>query len=854
MSWAGKFQTRIGRSNQSAPIRLTGSSSALASRRNSRTPTLLCLSHLRWDFVYQRPQHLMSRFARDFRVMFFEEPVYSAVDEPLLYARHEEGVEVMVPHLPEAWEDGEPAQIDEALRGLLDTHMANAGIAAAELTLWYYTPLSLAFTSQLSPSLVVYDAMDELSAFRGAPPRLLEYEALLLKRADLVFTGGHSLYEAKRSRHPRVHAFPSSVEIAHFARARGALFEPGDQSAIAGPRLGFYGVIDERFDLPLIAAVAAARPDWQIVLVGPVVKIDKQDLPANDNIRYLGAKVYDVLPHYLSGWDVAIMPFALNDSTRYISPTKTPEYLAGGCPVVSTPIRDVIRGYGDSGVVHIADSVEAFIAAVEKALEQRKDRRMFSAAADRALGGMSWDRTAAQMNELMSRLRAAQPETDAAEPTQAAGAARASGANAAATMAAAMRGVDDGGVSGHMVSIETARRGRSHPVHHRRAGFDYLIVGAGFAGSVLAERLASQANKRVLVVDRRPHIAGNAYDCYDDHGLLIHRYGPHIFHTNAPRIFDHLSQFTAWRPYEHRVLADVDRKLVPIPINLTTINRLYDLDLDEAGVADFLSARAQTLPQIRTSEDVVISQVGEELYRKFFRGYTRKQWGLDPSELDKAVTARVPTRTNADDRYFGDSHQFMPLHGYTRMFENMLDHPNIRIMTNTDFEDIRGDLKYQHLIYSGPVDEFFDFRYGKLPYRSLRFEHRNLDQENFQPVAVVNYPQEDLPYTRITEYKHLTGQRHARTSLSYEYPSAEGDPYYPIPRDENQALYRQYKALADATPRVSFVGRLGTYRYYNMDQVVGQALSLFYKLVEADVATAAREAAAVQRLRANARR
>lgn len=848
MSWAGKFQTPIGRSNSATPIPSSGSSTSRFSRRRPSNPlTLLCLSHLRWDFVYQRPQHLMSRFAREHRVMFFEEPLYGRVDEPFLHVRGEEGVEVLVPHLPASFEDAEQGAIDDELRKLLDAHLAGCEVRPAELMLWYYTPMSLAFTSHLSPALTIYDAMDELSAFMGAPPRLLEFESVLLKRSDLVFTGGYSLYEAKRSRHPQVHPFPSSVEIAHFARARGTLFQPGDQSGLARPRLGFYGVIDERFDLPLIAAVADARPDWQIVLVGPVVKIDEATLPRRDNIHYLGPKVYDVLPHYLSGWDVAIMPFALNDSTRYISPTKTPEYLAGGCPVVSTPIRDVIRGYGDSGVVHIADSAQAFVAGVEKALEQRKDRRKFLAAADRALGDMSWDRTVAQMNGLMTSLHAAsKPAADA----------NASGVNAAATMSAVMKSAaaSGGGASGHTVSIETARRGRSHSVHHRRAGFDYLIVGAGFAGSVLAERLASQANKRVLVIDRRPHIAGNAYDCYDDHGLLIHRYGPHIFHTNAQRIFDHLSQFTQWRPYEHRVLADVDQKLVPIPINLTTINTLYGLNLDEAGAAEFLAARAQTLPQIRTSEDVVISQVGEELYRKFFRGYTRKQWGLDPSALDKAVTSRVPTRTNADDRYFGDSHQFMPLHGYTRMFENMLDHPNIRIMTNTDFEDIRGDVKYDHLIYSGPIDEFFDFRYGKLPYRSLRFEHKNLEQENFQPVAVVNYPHEDVPYTRITEYKHLTGQQHARTALTYEYPSAVGDPYYPIPRDENQELYKKYKALADATPKVSFVGRLGTYRYYNMDQVVGQALALFNKLVEADSRDAAqRVAAAQQPIRANAR-
>jgi UDP-galactopyranose mutase len=370
------------------------------------------------------------------------------------------------------------------------------------------------------------------------------------------------------------------------------------------------------------------------------------------------------------------------------------------------------------------------------------------------------------------------------------------------------------------------------------AGFDYLIVGAGFAGSVLAERLAAGLNKRVLIIDRRPHIGGNAYDQYNDDGILIHRYGPHIFHTNAQRIVDYLSRFTRWRPYEHRVLAHVDNKLVPIPINLTTLNTLYGLNLDEAGAAEFLASRAEPVENICTSEDVVINQVGRELYEKFFRGYTRKQWGLDPSQLDKSVTSRVPTRTSTDDRYFQDEFQQMPLNGYTRMFENMLDHPNIKIMLNADFEEIKREVSYKHLIYSGPIDEYFDYRYGKLPYRSLAFRHETVDTEQFQPVAVVNYPSEDISYTRITEYKHLTGQQHARTALTYEFPRAEGDPYYPVPCPENAELYRKYQALADASPEVTFVGRLGTYRYYNMDQVVGQALALFNRLAEAETGSA----------------
>jgi UDP-galactopyranose mutase len=370
-----------------------------------------------------------------------------------------------------------------------------------------------------------------------------------------------------------------------------------------------------------------------------------------------------------------------------------------------------------------------------------------------------------------------------------------------------------------------------HIRNARRSGFDYLIVGAGFAGSVLAERLAGGAGKRVLLIDRRPHIGGNAYDHYDDVGVLIHRYGPHIFHTNSKQVSDYLSRFTAWRPYEHRVRARVNGSLVPMPINRTTINSLYGLNLSSDGVEAFLASRAEPVEQIRTSEDVVVSRIGRELYERFFRGYTRKQWGVDPSQLDKSVTSRVPTRTCDDDRYFTDSFQKMPLRGYTRLFENMLDHGQIKIMLNTDFREIRDEVDYDRMIYTGPVDEFFDYRYGKLPYRSLEFRHETLDQEQYQPVAVVNYPQEDVPYTRITEYKHLTGQTHPQTSISYEFPCGDGDPYYPVPRPENAELFKRYRALADELPDVTFVGRLATYRYYNMDQVVAQALSVYARLV-----------------------
>ncbi|HVM37442.1 MAG TPA: UDP-galactopyranose mutase [Sphingomicrobium sp.] len=363
--------------------------------------------------------------------------------------------------------------------------------------------------------------------------------------------------------------------------------------------------------------------------------------------------------------------------------------------------------------------------------------------------------------------------------------------------------------------------------------YDYLVVGAGFAGSVLAERLASQHQARVLLIDRRNHVGGNAYDEPDEAGILYHKYGPHIFHTNSEAVVEYLSQFTEWRPYEHRVLAQVRGQLVPIPINRTTLNLLFDAGLEtDEDAARYLASRAEPVDEIRTSEDVVINAVGRELYELFFRGYTRKQWGLDPSELDKQVTSRIPTRTNTDDRYFGDSFQAMPLHGYTKMFEKMLDHPLIEKRLGADFREVRDEVEADHIIYTGPIDEYFDFRFGKLPYRSLKFDHQTLDQEQFQQVAVVNYPSEDVPFTRISEYKHLTGQQHPKTSITYEYPAAEGDPYYPIPRPENQELFKRYEALADATEGVTFVGRLATYRYYNMDQIVGQALATFRRMDE----------------------
>jgi UDP-galactopyranose mutase len=354
--------------------------------------------------------------------------------------------------------------------------------------------------------------------------------------------------------------------------------------------------------------------------------------------------------------------------------------------------------------------------------------------------------------------------------------------------------------------------------------YDYLIVGAGFAGSVCAERLASRG-KRVLVIDKRNHIGGNAFDCRDEHGVLVHPYGPHIFHTNSKRVFEYLSRFTHWRFYEHRVLAQVEGRLVPLPINRRTINELYGLNLDEEGATAFLERVRLPKAEIKTSEDVVLNSVGPDMCEKFFRGYTRKQWGLDLSELSAGVAARIPTRSNDDDRYFTDTFQFLPAEGYAPMFQRMLDQPGITVKLGVDYFSERSALDAFHTIYTGPIDAFYGQRFGRLPYRSLVFQHEHLKSTaQFQAVGTVNYPNEH-EYTRITEFKHLTGQTCSGTSVVREYPRAEGEPYYPVPRPENEALFKLYKELSDSESNVTFLGRLAQYRYYNMDQVVAAALS-----------------------------
>lgn len=780
----------VASSTKDAALNVTSSPSTFEQERAPTASPLICFSHLRWDFVLQRPQHLMQRFARKQPVFFWEEHIPTDHHLPYLefHAFEETAVVAIRPRIPRACQ-GE--RLEAALSRLLDQLLALH--RASQPILWFYTPVMYPIAQHVDAAAIVYDCMDELTAFRFAPPELRAHEALLMQHADVVFTGGQSIYEAKRHQHGNIHPFPSSVDVAHFAAARtSATLDPAQH--VPSPVLGYYGVIDERIDLDLVAKVAAARLDWSIVMVGPVAKIDPATLPKAKNIHFLGRKDYAELPNCVAGWDVALMPFAINEATRFISPTKTPEYLAAGRPVVSTPITDVVRQYGEVEGVVIAGEADTFIEACEKALVLSRNHDIWLPAVDALLTQTSWEQTFLQMSSLLDEAISKKSVKQLAKPA-------------------------------------VARPNGTAP-------FDYLIVGAGFAGSVLAERLAA-SGKQVFLCDRRSHIAGNTFDMHNEAGILIHKYGPHIFHTNSEEIFAYLSRFTRWRTYEHRVLADVRGKLLPIPINRTTLDGLYGLELkDEAAAADFLASRAEPVAEIRTSRDVVVSQVGTDLYRTFFEGYTRKQWGLDPSQLDRSVTARIPTRTSTDDRYFLDTYQAMPADGFTRLFENMLDHKNIRVETDVDHRNLDGERLARRTIYTGPIDTYFGHRFGPLPYRSLEFRHETLNQEEFQSVAVINYPSEDVPYTRVTEYKHLTGQSHAKTSISYEYARADGEPYYPIPRPENQALYKQYEALARKQDDVIFVGRLGTYKYYNMDQVVGQALATFRRLEKAEAMAA----------------
>ncbi len=358
--------------------------------------------------------------------------------------------------------------------------------------------------------------------------------------------------------------------------------------------------------------------------------------------------------------------------------------------------------------------------------------------------------------------------------------------------------------------------------------YNYLIVGAGFAGATFA-RKAAEHGQKVLVIDRRDHIGGNAYDCYNNEDVLIHQYGPHIFHTNHQKVWNFLSEHTAWHYYQHRVVTSVDGQEVPMPINVKTINMLYGTSYTAENIHEFYKERKKDIPEIKTSEDVIVSQIGEELYEKFFKNYTKKQWGVYPSELDKLVTSRVPIRYNFDDRYFTDKYQAMPKNGYTALFKNILDHDNIEVLLSTAYNKVKDTKAFEKLIYCGPMDEFFECKYGKLPYRSLQFEFETIYAEKYQDAPVVNYPN-DYDFTRITEYKYLTGQKSEVTTISREYSKADGDPYYPVPNNDTATLVAKYQEEINKLQNVYFLGRLAEYKYYNMDNVILRALDLFESL------------------------
>lgn len=356
--------------------------------------------------------------------------------------------------------------------------------------------------------------------------------------------------------------------------------------------------------------------------------------------------------------------------------------------------------------------------------------------------------------------------------------------------------------------------------------FKYVVVGAGLAGLTVAQRISEELDEKVLVIEKRGTIGGNVYDSYNEDGILIHNYGPHIFHTNDQGVYDYLSRFTKWNDFWHRVLTYVDGNLVPMPITVETINQLYNLNLDCSQVEEFLKKRAIDLPEVKTSKDVALSKVGTDIYEKIFENYTKKQWGVDPGELDTSVISRIPIRYNRDTRYFADKYQGMPKHGYTKLCENMVKNPNIKLLLNTDYKEVIDEIEYEKLIYTGPTDYFYDYEFGKLAYRSIDFVFETHEEEEYQRAPVVNYPN-DYKFTRITEFKKLTGQTHKKTTILKEFPTSDGEPYYPFPTKEWRERFVSYQEKMQQEKNVLFLGRLAEYKYYNMDAVVRQALNLF---------------------------
>lgn len=359
--------------------------------------------------------------------------------------------------------------------------------------------------------------------------------------------------------------------------------------------------------------------------------------------------------------------------------------------------------------------------------------------------------------------------------------------------------------------------------------FKYVIVGAGLAGLTMAERIANVLDEKVLLIEKRNHIGGNIYDSYNEEGILIHNYGPHIFHTNNRGVYQYLSKFTQWNDFWHRVLTCVDGNLVPMPITVETINKLYNLNLECSEVEDFLKKQAVEIDEITTSKEVALSKVGQDIYSKIFENYTKKQWGIDPAELDTSVISRIPIRLNRDTRYFADRYQGMPKYGYTKMCEKMAANKNIKILLNTDYKEVIKDITYEKLIYTGPTDYFYDYKHGKLSYRSIHFSFETYDKEDFQEAPVVNYPN-DYDYTRITEFKKLTWQEHTKTTICKEFPCAEGEPYYPFPTKDCKAQFALYEEEMKKENNVIFLGRLAEYKYYNMDAAVKRALDVFEQM------------------------
>lgn len=356
--------------------------------------------------------------------------------------------------------------------------------------------------------------------------------------------------------------------------------------------------------------------------------------------------------------------------------------------------------------------------------------------------------------------------------------------------------------------------------------YKYVVVGAGLAGLTVAERIANELDERVLVIEKRSHIGGNVYDSYNEEGILIHNYGPHIFHTNDGEVYRYLSRFTPWNDFWHRVLTYVDGNLIPMPITVETVNKLYNLNLSCDEVEAFLKSRSEVIPEIKTSRDVALSKVGKDLYEKIFENYTRKQWGIDPAELDTSVISRIPIRLNRDTRYFNDRYQGMPKYGYTKLCEKMIADKNIKILLNTDYKEVIDRIQYKKLIYTGPADYFYNYKHGRLAYRSIDFVFETYHREEYQAAPVVNYPN-DYDFTRITEFKKLTGQEHRMTTILKEYPTAEGEPYYPFSTREYKEQFALYKKEMEKEKNVIFLGRLAEYRYYNMDAAVRRALDIF---------------------------